>query len=236
MKDKQTFYSKKEIQDYVNGLSSLEAVNREINLRFSFYNIKPDKGEEAFWNEIDKLRETLDFLEALAERYEEIVNEEDEEEPCPPEKNSAAMFDYIKEGVGWCTDTYLMDILANGTFIEGEFIKLINKLYDNSMIYSNLYGTVKPGSKEKPPIECLLDRVELLNLLDEVKQYYATHTDKVEEADKGEDCTPTWESVMPIYLESIYQKGREAKIAIEEIMRVAKIADKYIAYIKSKKS
>lgn len=44
-----------------------------------------------------------------------------------------------------------------------------------------------------------------------------------------EDCTPTWESIMNLYISSIAEKGMDAKAAITEIYRLAKAYDNVVA-------
>lgn len=51
---------------------------------------------------------------------------------------------------------------------------------------------------------------------------------------KALDCTPTWEGVLPIYLECI-RKGEGAgyEAALSELRAMAQHADKYNEYLKS---
>jgi tryptophanase len=47
------------------------------------------------------------------------------------------------------------------------------------------------------------------------------------------DVTPTWESILPILLMTIENgTSRGRKVAIEELTRMAQIADKYVALSK----
>lgn len=47
---------------------------------------------------------------------------------------------------------------------------------------------------------------------------------------KNEDMTPTWEAVLPIYVTSLlYGKAEGKRAAEQELQRMAKLADLYIA-------
>jgi hypothetical protein len=46
------------------------------------------------------------------------------------------------------------------------------------------------------------------------------------------DLTPTWLAVLPIYIDAIKENRPSIKIAIEELERMAKIADLYNSSIK----
>lgn len=51
------------------------------------------------------------------------------------------------------------------------------------------------------------------------------------------DMTPTWEAVLPIYLTSLMHGKFEGKRAAEEeLRRMAKLADLYIAHLKEEGS
>jgi hypothetical protein len=51
------------------------------------------------------------------------------------------------------------------------------------------------------------------------------------------DMTPTWEAVLPIYLDAIqYGNGKGYEAAVEELTRMAKLADLYIAAQKEKQA
>ena len=44
------------------------------------------------------------------------------------------------------------------------------------------------------------------------------------------DLTPTWEGILPIYLRVLMQGTTEGKtIACDELLRMARLADKYVA-------
>jgi hypothetical protein len=46
------------------------------------------------------------------------------------------------------------------------------------------------------------------------------------------DLTPTWRAVLPIYIDAIREQRPSMKIAIEELERMANIADLYNKSIK----
>jgi hypothetical protein len=54
---------------------------------------------------------------------------------------------------------------------------------------------------------------------------------------KTMDCTPTWEGILPLYLDSI-KSGKEPgySAAMEELTRMAQHADKYNEILKTTQS
>ncbi len=53
------------------------------------------------------------------------------------------------------------------------------------------------------------------------------------------DCTPTWSAVLPWCLALIEQNGRSSpgyKKAMEELKRMAEVADKYVTFVKGTES